>query len=194
MYRNYQETDLSYEEWESVLRLSTHWDFTSLRELALNVINPSTSHSGSRLGRTYSLKDSIVPALSALCERKAPISLNEALDMKIEDLLLVMTVREGIRNQAIQAYAAEIPRPVCVVFKLWASVTDDFSYSLPKKSPQKGPPRRKTPTYGQMSARLVVDLIATATAILKRAPTPRDRLSVALVFLLTSHTLTAFLR
>ncbi|KAI0295202.1 hypothetical protein BC826DRAFT_288243 [Russula brevipes] len=28
---NYQETDLSYEEWESVLRLSTHWDFTSLR-------------------------------------------------------------------------------------------------------------------------------------------------------------------
>ncbi|KAI0295200.1 hypothetical protein BC826DRAFT_874787, partial [Russula brevipes] len=90
----FQEIDLSYEEWESVLHLSTYWDFTSLRELASSVINPSTPHSSPRLGRTYSVKDSIVPALSALCERKAPISLNEALDMKIEDLLLVMTVRE----------------------------------------------------------------------------------------------------
>jgi hypothetical protein len=54
----------------------------------------------------------VIPALSALCEREAPLSLDEARQMDIEDVVLVTTVREDIRSRSLQVDAAEIPRRV----------------------------------------------------------------------------------
>jgi hypothetical protein len=112
MHRNYEQRDLSYEEWKSVLHLSTRWDFASIRRLALNNIQPLTPHDRLLLARTYSVDDWLVPALSELCERRAPLSLDEARQMDIEDVILVATVRENIRNHALQVDAAETPRCV----------------------------------------------------------------------------------
>ena len=95
-----------------MLDLSTCWDFTSIRKLALNNIQPPTSHDRLILARTYSVDHWVVPALSALCEREAPLSLDEARQMDIEDVVLVATVREDIRNHNLQVDAAEIPRRV----------------------------------------------------------------------------------
>jgi hypothetical protein len=50
--------------------------------------------------------------LSELCERRAPLSLDEARKMDIEDVVLVATVREDIRNHALQVDVAETPRRV----------------------------------------------------------------------------------
>jgi hypothetical protein len=111
-YRNFEQHDLSYEEWKSVLHLSTCWDFTSIRRLALNNIQPPTPHDRLLLARTYSVDDWVVPALSALCERRAPLGLYEARRMDIEDVVLVATVREDIRTHALQVDAAEIPHRV----------------------------------------------------------------------------------
>ena len=112
MHRNFEQHDLSYEEWKSVLHLSTRWDFASIRRLALNNIQPPTPYDRLLLARTYSVDHWAIPALSALCERRAPLSLDEARQMNIEDVVLVATVREDIRTHAVQVDTAEIPRRV----------------------------------------------------------------------------------
>ena len=108
-HRDFEQRNLSYKEWRSVLHLSTLWDFTSIRRLALNNIQPPTPHDQLLLARTYSVDHWVVPALSALCERSAPLSLDEARQMDIEDVVLVATVREDIRNHILQVDAPEIP-------------------------------------------------------------------------------------
>jgi hypothetical protein len=95
-----------------VLELSTLWGFGSLRKLAIASIKPPTSHDQLLLARTYSIDHWVIPALSALCERVAPLSLDEARVMKIEDVIIVATVRENIRDQAVRVEAAEIARRV----------------------------------------------------------------------------------
>jgi hypothetical protein len=112
MHRNFEQYDLSYEEWKSVLHLSTCWDFDSIRRLALNSIQPPTPHDQLLLARTYSVNDWVVPALSELCERRAPLSLDEACRMDIKDVVLVATVREDIRSRKLQVDADEIQRRV----------------------------------------------------------------------------------
>jgi hypothetical protein len=100
---------LSYEQWKSVLHLSTRWGFASLRRLALGSIEPPTPFDQLLLARAYSVDQWVLPALSALCERTVPLSLNEAREMSIEDVVLVTTVREDIRHHTLQVDAAEIP-------------------------------------------------------------------------------------
>ena len=95
-----------------MLELSTCWDFTSIRRLALNNIQPPTPHDRLILARTYSVGHWVIPALSALCERDAPLSLDEARRMDIEDVVLVATVREDICSQNLQVDGAEIPHRV----------------------------------------------------------------------------------
>jgi hypothetical protein len=77
-----------------VLHLSTRWDFASLRKLALKSIRPPTSHDQLVLARTYSVDEWVLPALTALCSRTLPLSLDEARQMDIEDVILVAAVRE----------------------------------------------------------------------------------------------------
>ena len=108
-YRNFEAHELSYEQWKSVLHLSTRWGFASLRKLALKSIRPPTAHDKLVLARTYSVEQWVVPALSALCSRALPLSLDEARQMDIEDVILVATVREDIRGDPLQVDVAEIP-------------------------------------------------------------------------------------
>ena len=112
IYRNFEAHELSYEQWKSVLHLSTRWGFASLRKLALKSIRPPTSHDQLVLARTYSVEEWVLPALTALCSRALPLSLDEARQMDIEDVILVAAVREEIRGGAFRVDAADIPRHV----------------------------------------------------------------------------------
>jgi hypothetical protein len=103
---NFDEHNLSYEQWRSVLHLSTRWGFASLRKLALRSVKPPTPCDQLLLARTYGIDHWVLPSLSALCERTTPISLNEARQMRIEDVVLVATVREDIRDDGSKT---EIP-------------------------------------------------------------------------------------
>jgi hypothetical protein len=107
--RDFEGNDFSYDGWKSVLHLSTRWGFASIRRLALGSIKPPTAHDRLLLARTYSVDDWVIPALSALCERTPPLTLSEARQMSIEDVVLVSTVREDIRGYALQVDSAEIP-------------------------------------------------------------------------------------
>jgi hypothetical protein len=110
--RNFEAHELTYEQWKSVLHLSTRWDFTSLRKLALKSITPPTPHDQLMLARTYAVDQWVLPALTALCERALPLSLDEAREMSLEDVVLVATVREEIRGGGLpsRVAAADIPR------------------------------------------------------------------------------------
>ncbi|KAH9067670.1 hypothetical protein EDB87DRAFT_1537878, partial [Lactarius vividus] len=94
---NFETHELTYEQWKSVLHLSTRWGFTSLRKLALRSIRPPTPHDKLVLARTYSIGHWELSALTALCERTLPLSLDEAQQMSLEDVILVARVREEIR-------------------------------------------------------------------------------------------------
>ncbi|KAH9006209.1 hypothetical protein EDB86DRAFT_2780915, partial [Lactarius hatsudake] len=109
---NFEVRELTYEQWKSVLHLSTRWGFASLRKLALNSIRPPTSHDQLVLARTYSIDHWVLPALTALCERTLPLGLDEARQMKMEDVVLVARVREEIRGGALRVDVVDIPRHV----------------------------------------------------------------------------------
>ncbi|KAH9032590.1 hypothetical protein EDB85DRAFT_2145497 [Lactarius pseudohatsudake] len=104
--------ELTYERWKSVLHLSTRWGFASLRKLALKSIKPPTSHDLFVLARTYSVDHWVLPALTALCGRSLPLSLDEARQMSMGDVILVATVREEIRGGRLRVDVADIPRHV----------------------------------------------------------------------------------
>ena len=109
IYRNFEAHELSYEQWKSVLHLSTRWGFASLRKLALKSIRPPTSYDQLVLARTYSVEEWVLPALTALCSRSLPLSLDEARQMDLQDVILVAAVREEIRDGALRIDAADIP-------------------------------------------------------------------------------------
>lgn len=72
-------------------------------------INPPTPFDQLLLARAYSVDHWILPALSALCERTVSLSLDEARQMSIEDVVLISTVREDIRHHTLQVDSHEIP-------------------------------------------------------------------------------------
>ncbi|KAH9976126.1 hypothetical protein BGW80DRAFT_1119761, partial [Lactifluus volemus] len=94
---DFEGRNLSYEQWKSVLHLSTRWEFASLRNLALSSIEPPTPFDQLLLARAYAVDSWVLPALSALCTRAMPVTLKEARQLNIEDVVLVATVRENIR-------------------------------------------------------------------------------------------------
>ncbi|KAH9174990.1 hypothetical protein EDB89DRAFT_2140865 [Lactarius sanguifluus] len=90
--------ELTYEQWKSVLYLSTRWGFPSLRKHTLNSITPPTSHDQFVPSRTYSVDHWVLPVLTALCKRSWPLCLDAARQMSMEDVVLVAMVREEIRG------------------------------------------------------------------------------------------------
>jgi hypothetical protein len=121
--RNFKEHDLSYEQWRSVLHLSTRWGFASLRELALASIMPPSSYDRLLLARKYAVGHWVVPALTALCSRTAPLCLDEARGMGMEDVVLVATVREEIRSQEIRSGVSQA--------EIWSRVQDVVGNGTP---------------------------------------------------------------
>ncbi|KAH9024292.1 hypothetical protein EDB84DRAFT_1564465 [Lactarius hengduanensis] len=75
-------------------------------------IKPPTSHDLFVLARTYSVDHWVLPALTALCGRSLPLSLDEARQMSMGDVILVATVREEIRGGRLRVDVADIPRHV----------------------------------------------------------------------------------
>ena len=84
----------------------------SLRKLALKSMDPPNACERLLLARNYNVDDWVLPALSALCERRLPVSLEEARPMDNEDVVLVATVREEIRDNKLPVNMAGISRRI----------------------------------------------------------------------------------
>ena len=109
MLRNYNALEnRTFEEWTSILDLSTRWGFTSIRELAIRCIKSPDPLNRLLLARKYAVEQWIHPALLELCERPEPLSLEEARLMDFEDVLLLGTVRQRARSPTLLAQGAGI--------------------------------------------------------------------------------------
>jgi hypothetical protein len=117
-----------------VLRLSTLWGFASIRKLALKSIKPPTPHDQLVLARAYAVDQWVLPSLTALCERALPLSLDEAQEMSVEDVILVATVREEIRGGVLREDVADIPShiEIALVRKLNHPMGNNTYWDFPK--------------------------------------------------------------
>jgi hypothetical protein len=169
VFSHFEGHDLSYEQWKSILHLSTRWGFASLRRLTLGSIEPPTPFDQLLLARAYSVEEWVLPALSELCERTVPLSLNEARQMSIDDVVLVTTVREDIRHHTLQVDPAEIPHCIEAAQAGMAAIaaaasTRAFhpSRSYAASSPSKSGSRLST---GSMRAKVEEDEDDAKTAV-----------------------------
>jgi hypothetical protein len=172
--RNFEEHDLSYKQWRSVLHLSTRWGFASLRKLALASIKPPSSYDRLLLARKYAVDHWVVPALTALCSRTAPLSLDEACGMGMEDVVLVASVREEIRSQEIRSGVSltEISSRVQEVMGTGAPIPVEGNEVSPSAPTSGGTEQRPGSTLNAtvgpgLGARSRNDIETTATAPVK---------------------------
>ncbi|VDC02850.1 unnamed protein product [Peniophora sp. CBMAI 1063] len=97
---------LTAADWAVVLKLASIWDFASIRRLAIDQLDDTVNDFDRLLlGRSCGIDSWVLPALTGLCERSQPLSLDEILQMSPQDIALVTQVREDVR----------CPRPVEVV-------------------------------------------------------------------------------
>ncbi|KAI6137432.1 hypothetical protein EDD17DRAFT_1517365 [Pisolithus thermaeus] len=86
------------EQWTSVLKLSTAWNFERLRQAAINALTESGISTVDRvvLSQRYYIKNWLLPALNELARRPEPITLEEAQRMGIDIALKLASVRERV--------------------------------------------------------------------------------------------------
>ncbi|KAI6094116.1 hypothetical protein EV401DRAFT_2084707 [Pisolithus croceorrhizus] len=83
---------------QSVLKLSTAWNFERLRQAAINALTESGISTVDRvvLSQRYYIKNWLLPALNELARRPEPITLEEAQRMGIDIALKLASVRERV--------------------------------------------------------------------------------------------------
>ncbi|KAI6141519.1 hypothetical protein EDD17DRAFT_283365 [Pisolithus thermaeus] len=98
-----------FEQWTSVLKLSTAWNFERLRQAAIDALTESGIGAVDRavLSQRYYIKNWLLPALNELARRPEPITLEEARRMGVDIALKLASVRERVTVtvQAQPAYA-----------------------------------------------------------------------------------------
>jgi len=70
--------------------------------MALRLINRTTPwpHDQLLLARAFSVDDWALPTLSAPCEWEVPLTLSEARQMSIKDVVPISSVRKGIHSRS----------------------------------------------------------------------------------------------
>ncbi|KAI0316104.1 hypothetical protein OF83DRAFT_1084502 [Amylostereum chailletii] len=89
------------EDWTGVLRLADKWAFPSIRQLAIKEVGAIAGPVDKlALGHEYDVDKWLVPSYTALCERREPLTLDEALRLGMEDVVFVTRIRESLRPVA----------------------------------------------------------------------------------------------
>ncbi|KAF8834879.1 hypothetical protein BDN67DRAFT_959584 [Paxillus ammoniavirescens] len=95
-------------QWTSVLKLSTLWGFSTLRQVAFNRLSRSTTISLAKkiaLGYQYDVQSWLLPTMNELVRRPESITMEEARCMGFEIALKLASVREKL---ALRSVAEEI--------------------------------------------------------------------------------------
>ncbi|KAI5997631.1 hypothetical protein F5J12DRAFT_889432 [Pisolithus orientalis] len=104
MYRKHgtnRGLDLDCDQWISVLKLSTMWEFVGLRNAAIQhldipseLVDPIDKVV---LALQYNIREWLLPAFLALAKRPTPISIEEGRRIGFENALKLASVREKLR-------------------------------------------------------------------------------------------------
>ncbi|KAH7925641.1 hypothetical protein BV22DRAFT_1128872 [Leucogyrophana mollusca] len=90
----------TFAEWRSVLKLSSMWEFESVKKLAVDHIGTMQIDPIDKIGlaRDYDVQEWLVPALNELAKRKEPIGMKDADKLGMELALKVAAVRESVMS------------------------------------------------------------------------------------------------
>jgi hypothetical protein len=100
-------------DWASVLRLATRWHFPSFRTLALKTLEPIASPIQKLfLARELDVMDWLLPSLVALCLREESLTLSEMRSLSLEDVHLIVTVRECVHTSKVAATVKDVSEHV----------------------------------------------------------------------------------
>lgn len=99
---NFDETDVcTVEGWASVLHLANMWSFNSIRRLAITRLTGLASPVDKLVyGHKYAVGEWLVPAYVSLCQRQEVLSFEEGRRLSSDDIILIMTIRESIRENS----------------------------------------------------------------------------------------------
>ncbi|KIO04195.1 hypothetical protein M404DRAFT_48882, partial [Pisolithus tinctorius Marx 270] len=94
-------SDLDYDQWMSVLKLSTTWEFTGLSNAAIEyldcLLRPLDPITKVELALQYNIQEWLLSALLMLARRSAPISIEEGRRIGFENALKLASVREKLQ-------------------------------------------------------------------------------------------------
>lgn len=99
---------LTVDEWASVLKLSTKWEFKMLRQAAIDALIALQIGPVDRivLARQYDIRHWMVPALNELAKRPQPLGLEEGTKLGLETALKLASVRERVMISGSNVYVA----------------------------------------------------------------------------------------
>ncbi|KAI6040627.1 hypothetical protein EDC04DRAFT_1459879 [Pisolithus marmoratus] len=103
---------LDHNQWISVLKLSTMWEFNNLRNVAIQYLDVPSGPLGPvdkfALASKYEIKKWLLPALSALARRSEPISVEEGRCIGFENALKLAAVREKLAAMREEVTATKV--------------------------------------------------------------------------------------
>ncbi|KAJ3753976.1 hypothetical protein EV360DRAFT_52505 [Lentinula raphanica] len=89
------------DEWQSVLKLSSQWDFDSLRKLAIKHIGCVASSADLvLLGHKYDVSEWLLPHYISLCSRDEPLTLQEGRKLGVDTVITINQIRSQIRYRS----------------------------------------------------------------------------------------------
>ncbi|EIN07725.1 hypothetical protein PUNSTDRAFT_135247 [Punctularia strigosozonata HHB-11173 SS5] len=89
-------------DWTAILRLSTTWGFRSIRELAIRECFPlALPVDRIALGRRYNIPGWLKDAYVAICQRDEPLTLQEAEQLELDDVIAISERRQRIRDARV---------------------------------------------------------------------------------------------
>ncbi|KAF9228865.1 hypothetical protein BS17DRAFT_772609 [Gyrodon lividus] len=94
----FQELPGDIAQWTSVLKLSTLWGFSTLRQVAIDNLSELETRLAEKiaLGYAYDVKSWLLPVMNELVRQPEPIDMKEASCMGIETALKLASVREQL--------------------------------------------------------------------------------------------------
>ncbi|KAJ4487038.1 hypothetical protein C8J55DRAFT_487231 [Lentinula edodes] len=89
------------EEWISVLKLTTHWEFSSIRNLAIKQLSSIGSSADLvMLGHQYGVSQWLLPEYMELCVRDEPLTLEEGRKLGVDMVVTINQIRNQIRYRS----------------------------------------------------------------------------------------------
>jgi len=93
------------EDWIRLLSISTRYGMERIRARALQELEYSPPLDPIRrivLARKYDVREWLLPSYLALCLRRQPLSVLEALEIGLETMVLIAMARESVRDPGTQ--------------------------------------------------------------------------------------------
>lgn len=89
------------EKWTSVLKLSTMWNLTTIRRLAIGAMTPLLVDPVQKivLARNYDVDEWLLPGLNRLVQRAESLSLNDFHKLGPDIVIAVAAIREGYQGR-----------------------------------------------------------------------------------------------